>query len=144
MIKWIATALALTFATSAYAMTPIPVNQPAGMVTQVRLACGPGRTRVGGVCVARSTIRHTRRSAPVPPMAWRRLRSVVRVARLVTTTKPTPNGALSSYVRLVAKIRITIRIRAPSRHAVDQARIAPLDNDFARPKGWRNWVALGL
>jgi hypothetical protein len=62
MIKWIATALALTFATSAYAMTPIPVNQPAGMVTQVRLACGPGRTRVGGVCVARTTIRHTRRT----------------------------------------------------------------------------------
>src|SRR6516164_3215117 len=61
MTKWIALAVALMFVTSAYAMTPIPVHQPDGMVTQVRLACGPGRTRVNGVCVARTTIRHTRR-----------------------------------------------------------------------------------
>jgi hypothetical protein len=62
MTKWLAVAFGLAFASSAYAMTPGPVNQPAGMVTQVRLACGPGRTRVGGVCVARTTIRHTRRT----------------------------------------------------------------------------------
>src|SRR5262249_27880130 len=46
MTKWIAAAFALTFATSAYAMTPVPVHQPDGMVTQVRLACGPGRSTV--------------------------------------------------------------------------------------------------
>jgi len=32
------------------------------MFTQVRFGCGPGRTRVGGVCVARTTIRHARRA----------------------------------------------------------------------------------
>jgi hypothetical protein len=44
------------------AITPAPLPQPDGMFTQVRFACGPGRTRVGGVCVARTTIRHTRRA----------------------------------------------------------------------------------
>ena len=61
MTKWLALAFVSAFATSAYAMTPIPVHQPDEMVTQVRLACGPGRTRANGVCVARTTIRHTRR-----------------------------------------------------------------------------------
>ena len=51
MTKWIALAFALAFATSAHAMAPVPVHQPDGIVTQVRLACGPGRTRVNGVCV---------------------------------------------------------------------------------------------
>ena len=50
-------------AASAQAITPAPLPQPDGMITQVRLGCGPGRTRVGGVCVARTTIRHTRRMA---------------------------------------------------------------------------------
>jgi hypothetical protein len=54
-------AFALTIATSAQAMAPAPIHQSNGMTTQVRLACGPGRTRVNGVCVARTTIRHTRR-----------------------------------------------------------------------------------
>jgi hypothetical protein len=63
MIRLIAAAgFALAVATSAQAMTPAPIPQPDGMITQVRLACGPGRTRVGGVCVARTTIRHTRRA----------------------------------------------------------------------------------
>ena len=62
MIRLIATAaFALAVATSAQAMSPAPLHQPDGMITQVRLACGPGRTRVHGVCVARTTIRHTRR-----------------------------------------------------------------------------------
>jgi dienelactone hydrolase len=34
---------------------------PDGMITQVAFGCGPFRTRVGGVCVARTTIRHVRR-----------------------------------------------------------------------------------
>jgi hypothetical protein len=62
MIRLIAVAgFALAVATSAQAMTPAPIPQPGGMITQVAYGCGPGRTRVRGVCVARTTIRHTRR-----------------------------------------------------------------------------------
>ena len=62
MIRLIAVAgFALTVATSAQAMTPAPIPQPDGMITQVAFGCGPGRTQVGGVCVARTTIRQTRR-----------------------------------------------------------------------------------
>ena len=63
MIRLIAVAGFLAVATSAQAMSPAPIPQPDGMITQVRLGCGPGRTRVNGVCVARTTIRHTRRMA---------------------------------------------------------------------------------
>jgi hypothetical protein len=64
MIKLIAVAgFALAVATSAEAMTPAPIPQPASAITQVAFGCGPGRTRVGGVCVARTTIRHARRAA---------------------------------------------------------------------------------
>src|SRR6516162_5453083 len=63
MIRLIAVAGFLAFATSAQAITPAPLPQPDGMITQVRLGCGPFRTRVNGVCVARTTIRHTRRMA---------------------------------------------------------------------------------
>ena len=52
---------ALAVTTSAQAITPAPLPQPDGMITQVRF--GPFRTRVNGVCVARTTIRHTRRMA---------------------------------------------------------------------------------
>jgi hypothetical protein len=63
MIRWIAVAgFALAVATSAEAMRAAPIHQPDGMMTQVAYGCGPGRTRVGGVCVARTTIRHTRRA----------------------------------------------------------------------------------
>jgi len=62
MLRLIAVAGFLAFATSAQAMMPAtPIPQLDGMITQVRLACGPGRTRVGGACVARTTIRHVRR-----------------------------------------------------------------------------------
>ena len=64
MIRLVAIAgLTFSIATSALAMTPAPIPQPRGMTTQVALACGPGRTRVNGVCVARTTIRHARREA---------------------------------------------------------------------------------
>ena len=63
MIRLIAAAgFALAVATSAQAMTPAPIPQPEGMITKVAAACGPGRTRVNGVCVARTTIRQTRRA----------------------------------------------------------------------------------
>jgi hypothetical protein len=63
MIRLIAVAgFALSVATSALAMTPAPIPQPDGMITQIAAACGAGRTRVNGVCVARTTMRQTRRA----------------------------------------------------------------------------------
>jgi hypothetical protein len=62
MIRLIAAAgFVIAVATSAQAITPAPITQSDGMITQVRFACGPGRTLVAGRCVARTTIRHTRR-----------------------------------------------------------------------------------
>jgi hypothetical protein len=64
MIRLIAVAtLALAVTTSAEAMSPAPLHQSDGMMTQVRAACGAGRVRVNGVCVARTTTRHVRRAA---------------------------------------------------------------------------------
>lgn len=64
MIRLIAVAsLALSIGGAAQAMTPAPPPQMDEMVTQVAVGCGAGRTRVNGVCVARTTIRHTRRAA---------------------------------------------------------------------------------
>ena len=61
MIKLIAAVgFLVAVATSAHAITPAPIPQPDGMLSQVRLGCGPFRTRVAGICVARTTIRHTR------------------------------------------------------------------------------------
>lgn len=64
MIRLIAIAgFALSVAVSAQAMTLAPiVPVPDGMITEVAAACGVGRTRVNGVCVARTTIRQTRRA----------------------------------------------------------------------------------
>lgn len=63
MIKLLSVvAIALAVATSAEAITPAPISRPAGMIAKIALACGPGRTRVHGVCVARTTIRHVRRT----------------------------------------------------------------------------------
>jgi hypothetical protein len=63
MLKLFAVAgFALTIATSAQAMPPAPIPHPDAMITPVAAACGAGRTRVNGVCVARTTIRHTRRA----------------------------------------------------------------------------------
>ena len=62
MLRLIAVAgFALTVATSAQGMTPAPIAVPGGMVTEVAVGCGVGRTRINGVCVARTTVRHARR-----------------------------------------------------------------------------------
>ena len=62
MIRLIAAAaFALAIATSAHAVTLAPLHQTNSMVTQVREACGAGRVRVTGVCVARTTKRQVRR-----------------------------------------------------------------------------------
>ena len=64
MIRFIAfAAFSLAVATSAQAMSPVPLQQPDGMTTRVVYGCGPFRTRVNGVCVARTTKRQVRRCA---------------------------------------------------------------------------------
>jgi len=63
MMRLIAIAsFALLVAVSAQAMTPAPITQPDSLITEVAAACGAGRTRVNGVCVARTTVRQTRRA----------------------------------------------------------------------------------
>jgi hypothetical protein len=64
MIRLIAVAgTVLCVATSAQAFSPAPFHQPPGMAMEVAFGCGPGRTRVGDVCVARTTKRQVRRCA---------------------------------------------------------------------------------
>ncbi len=64
MLRLIAlAAFAFALATSAQAMSPLPLHQSDGLVTQVREACGPFRVRINGVCVARTTKRQVRRCA---------------------------------------------------------------------------------
>jgi hypothetical protein len=65
MMRLIAVTLfSLSVTASAQAMTPAPIALPApdDMITQVAVGCGPGRTRINGVCVARTTVRQTRRA----------------------------------------------------------------------------------
>jgi len=62
MIRIIAVAFALTLASSAQAVPLAPVQQPESMVSTVREACGAGKTRINGVCVARTTKRQVRRA----------------------------------------------------------------------------------
>lgn len=63
MVKLIAVAgFVLAVATPAQAVMPAPIPQPDGMITQIRTGCGAGRVMVNGVCVARTTIRQTRRA----------------------------------------------------------------------------------
>jgi hypothetical protein len=54
-------AFVLALATSAQAMSPLPLHQSDGVITHVREACGAGRVRINGVCVARTTKRQVRR-----------------------------------------------------------------------------------
>jgi len=60
-------ALAATFmlavTPSVQAMPVAPVHNPDAMTTQVAWACGPGRTRVNGVCISRVAKRQIRRCA---------------------------------------------------------------------------------
>ena len=62
MIRLIAVAFALVVATSVQALTLAPIHQSGSLITPVIAGCGPGRTMVNGVCVARTTIRQTRRA----------------------------------------------------------------------------------
>jgi hypothetical protein len=60
-LRLIAVAFALTIATSAQAMSPAPLHQADGMITQVREACGAGMHMVNGACITTSPRRHVRR-----------------------------------------------------------------------------------
>lgn len=63
MLRLIAVAgFALLVTSSAQALTPAPLPQPESLVSEVAAACGAGRTRINGVCVARTTVRQTRRA----------------------------------------------------------------------------------
>ncbi|MEH2513180.1 hypothetical protein V1291_004534 [Nitrobacteraceae bacterium AZCC 1564] len=67
MIKLIAIAafalgITLGIPTFAQAMPVAPVQAPEGVITDVAFGCGPGMTRVRGVCVPRARIRQTRRA----------------------------------------------------------------------------------
>lgn len=63
MTRWFAAAtVTLLIGTSAQGMTPAPLAQSESLIMPVAAACGPGRTRVNGICVARTTIRQTRRA----------------------------------------------------------------------------------
>jgi membrane-bound ClpP family serine protease len=63
MIRLIAVAFALAFATSAQATLLAPLHQPEGMVTQVREACGAGMHMVNGTCVRTAARRNAARCA---------------------------------------------------------------------------------
>jgi hypothetical protein len=63
MIRLIAVAFALALATSAQATLLAPLNQPDGMVTQVREACGAGMHMVNGTCVRTAARRNAARCA---------------------------------------------------------------------------------
>jgi hypothetical protein len=53
--------LGLVTTTMAQAMPVAPLHAPDGLIAHIAAGCGPGRTRVGGVCVARTTLRQARR-----------------------------------------------------------------------------------
>ena len=61
MIRFVGVIFALAVATSAQAMSPAPLHQPNGMITQVREACGAGMHMVNGACITTSARRHARR-----------------------------------------------------------------------------------
>ena len=63
MIRLVTVAFVVALMSTAQATPFAPVQQPDGMITQIAAACGPGMTRRNGVCVARTTVRQTRRCA---------------------------------------------------------------------------------
>ena len=63
MKKLFITAFGLAVATSAQAMSPAPLHQADGLITQVRHACGAGMkwNNALGRCATTSARRHVRR-----------------------------------------------------------------------------------
>jgi len=56
-------AFALVLATSAQAMSLVPLHQSGGMITQVREACGAGYHMVNGACIRTAARRNAARCA---------------------------------------------------------------------------------
>ena len=67
MIRLITVAFALTLATSVQAMSPAPLQQADGVITQVRQACGAGMkwNNALGRCATTSARRHVRRGVVI-------------------------------------------------------------------------------
>jgi hypothetical protein len=63
MIRLITVAFALVISTSAPATPLAPLQQPDGMITQVREACGAGMHMVNGTCVRTAARRNAARCA---------------------------------------------------------------------------------
>jgi hypothetical protein len=63
MIRLITVAFALVVSTSAQATPLAPLQQPDGMITQVREACGAGFHMVNGTCVRTAARRNAARCA---------------------------------------------------------------------------------
>ena len=63
MIRSITVAFALVVSTSAQATPLAPLQQPDGMITQVREACGAGYHMVNGSCVRTAARRNAARCA---------------------------------------------------------------------------------
>ena len=63
MIRLIAFAFVLVVATSAQAMSPVPLHQSDSIITQVRQACGAGMHYVNGHCQTTAARRNVRRCA---------------------------------------------------------------------------------
>jgi len=63
MTRLVTVAFVVALMSSAQATPLAPVHEPDGMITKIAAACGPGMTRRNGVCVARTTVRQTRRCA---------------------------------------------------------------------------------
>ena len=61
--RLITVAFALVVSTSAQAAPLAPLQQPAGMITQVREACGAGFHMVNGTCVRTAARRNAARCA---------------------------------------------------------------------------------
>ena len=63
MIRFIAVAFALALATSAQAMSPMPLHQSDGVITQVRQNCGAGMKWNNALqrCATTSARRNVRR-----------------------------------------------------------------------------------
>jgi hypothetical protein len=63
MIRLISVAFVLVVSTSAQATPLAPLQQPNGMITQVREACGAGMHMVNGTCVRTAARRNAARCA---------------------------------------------------------------------------------
>jgi hypothetical protein len=85
--------------------TASPLHQPDGMITQVRQACGAGRVRVNGVCVAEPPS-----ARPAEPTAG--VRDGV-VAFALGGTETPPNRATSAAITVAAQVAASNHECAP-------------------------------